>query len=165
MKVSFSSILILSTVFFAGCQTGGIAQYTGAGHNTLMIPTEKVRYERTGGGNLEFIIQRKDVAYEIKVVKHNFKEALLAYVLTQEEVGDRAATMLDQLFDGTISLSLPGNSSGGDRLPTGTWNEVYIFSGYWKHVKNTHVADTLRSLEDGVRKRVEKSEAEQEVLR
>lgn len=119
---------------------------------TEKYETNKIRYERTGGGNLDFTISYYGNDLLVNITRMDFHDTDLHLTIAKTDIDPNDLKMIESLFNGTVDISgvLPVNP-----LPTGTWNYVYVLIGdKWLKVGDKAVVNELSSFEQLVRSKI-----------
>lgn len=111
--------------------------------------TKQIRYERTGGGNIDFIIQENGDEVLVNITRKEFRDVDINLMFAKTEIPEEDRNILDSLFTGIIDIN---QSTSPNKLPTGTWVHVFILSGSeWVKVYNDSAVKELGSFESLVR--------------
>ncbi len=106
-------IILLITILSVSCAVSG--DYESIGQ------IERVVFNTTGGGDLEFQVSKKNSDFLIFVNRNNFSETEIELVLTEEN--EALYLLLSDIFEGKHNIT-------DDRLEveglTGTWTSVSI---------------------------------------
>ena len=89
-------------------------------------PTQKLRMERTGGGDLDFSIMNSRKAFRILVSRVDRRVVDIRLRISKGDVRDRTRETLESLFRGTIDIG--GVIYLDNYRVTGTWVDAYIWS-------------------------------------
>jgi hypothetical protein len=116
--------------------------------------TGTVRFQRAGGGNLDFSITRSADLFTVHVTQNMLRDTNIAFAVSRSEVDAELASLIESLYQGTVDIG--GTIYRDPRLLAGTWEYAYIDNkGTWLRIANESVVKRLGALESLVRGRLD----------
>ena len=141
------TILILSAFFlicYQSCTINRSGQEIEYQLPSTFQPTNIIRYNVEGGGEIDFIIENNLDSISIIVSSYQFQSRNDSLMVYKQDMDSLDQVILGAMFQGSIDI---GGIIYQNDLPTGTWTYLYIeYNNDWLRVANETIIIELTSL-------------------
>ena len=143
MKKIFLILSIFCFIYHSSCTNSTLDKEIEYQLPTTFQPTDKIRYNVEGGGQIDFFVENNLDSLYIFVLSYQFLPKNDSLTISKLDLDSLDLVTIEALFQGTINI---GGIIYRNVLPTGTWTYLYINNNNtWLRVANETIINELFS--------------------